>query len=124
MLTTLGKELRKLRIDVGVTLVQMAEAMEISATMLSAVETGKKKVPVDFIARIVTAYPQWEGKKDELQSLANLSNGEVIVPLASASADDAALVTELAQRFAELTEDDKARLRSLLRQMPRPQIAT
>lgn len=117
MLTAMGKELRKLRIDLGVTLVQMAEAVGVSATMLSAVETGKKKVPGDFVERIVAAYPALQVKREALLSLANLSNGEVVVSLASASADDAALATELAQRFGELSEEDKALLRRLLKQM-------
>ncbi len=117
MLTAMGKELRKLRIDLGVTLVQMAEVMGVSATMLSAVETGKKKVPGDFVDRIVVAYPALQEKREALLSLANLSNGEVVVSLASASAEDAELATELAQRFGELSDEDKALLRRLLRQM-------
>lgn len=117
MLSALGKELRKLRIDLGITLVQMADEMKVSATMLSAVETSKKKVPADFVARIVAAYPALAAHQANLETLANLSNGEVTLPLLAASAEDAALATELAQRFATLSAEDKALLRRLLKQM-------
>ncbi|MFV5215108.1 helix-turn-helix domain-containing protein [Azonexus caeni] len=116
MLTELGKVLRKLRIDLGETLVQMAEQLDMSATMLSAIETGKKKVPAGFINRLTMVYPKLTGQRASLESLANLANGEAKVSLDDASTEDAELVTELARRFADLSNEEKMQLRQLLRQ--------
>jgi transcriptional regulator with XRE-family HTH domain len=44
MLTPFGKKVRKLRIDVGVTLKSMADAMGVTSSYLSAIETGKRAV--------------------------------------------------------------------------------
>ena len=45
MLTGFGKELRKLRIMAGELIRDMADKLEVTASYLSAVETGKRQVP-------------------------------------------------------------------------------
>ena len=45
MITPIGKFLRKLRIDTGEILKDMAEKLHVSPSFLSAVENGKKKMP-------------------------------------------------------------------------------
>ena len=44
MLTSLGRFLRKLRIDRGEILKNMAEKLEVTSSFLSAVENGKKRM--------------------------------------------------------------------------------
>ena len=44
MLTSIGKFLRKLRIDHGEILKDMADKLDVSVAFLSAVENGKKKI--------------------------------------------------------------------------------
>ena len=44
MITPIGKFLRKLRIDTGEILKDMAEKLHVSPSFLSAVENGKKKI--------------------------------------------------------------------------------
>ena len=56
MLTVLGKFLRKLRIDRGELLKDMAEKLDVSVSFLSAVENGKKKMPSDWNAKICYLY--------------------------------------------------------------------
>lgn len=115
MLTALGKELRKLRIDRGVNMLQMATALGMSSAMLSAVETGRKKTPGDFIDRLVRGYPELEAEMERYVALVNLANREVRVSLEEASESDAELVTELARRFSDLTDNQKEGLRNLLK---------
>lgn len=64
MLTEFGKTLRTMRIAHGnKTLGDLGELLGVSATFISAVETGKKSVPPSFITQL----------KNEL----NLDNSEV-----------------------------------------------
>ena len=49
MLTSIGRFLRKLRIENGEILKDMAEALGVSSAFLSAVENGKKKMPESWI---------------------------------------------------------------------------
>jgi len=52
MLTEFGKKVRKARIDAGVTMMQMADALGTTPSFLSAMETGRKKVPAEWVAKI------------------------------------------------------------------------
>ena len=49
MLTSIGKFFRKLRIDEGEILKDMAEKLGVSVSFLSAVENGKKRMPFHLI---------------------------------------------------------------------------
>lgn len=115
MLTALGKDLRKLRIDRGMNMMQMAADLAMSTAMLSAIETGRKRVPGDFLDRLERAYPDLHTKRSEIEALINLANKEVRVALEDATEDDALLVTELARRFSGLTVQQKDGLRNLLK---------
>lgn len=56
MLTNLGKELRKLRIDREERLLDMAERLEKSVSYISAVEIGKKSPANNFEELVIKAY--------------------------------------------------------------------
>lgn len=52
MLTEFGKKVRKARIDAGVTMMQMADDLKTTPSFLSAMETGRKKVPAEWVTKI------------------------------------------------------------------------
>lgn len=52
MLTPFAIEIRKLRLDRGLKLVEMADRLGFSAAYLSAVETGRKPIPADLVDKI------------------------------------------------------------------------
>ncbi len=56
ILTNLGKQTKKLRIDNEELLMDMANKLGISASYLSSIETGKRKAPKDFIEKIENIY--------------------------------------------------------------------
>lgn len=53
MLTELGKFLRKVRIDRGLLLKDMAQGLKISPSLLSSVETGKKECSSELANNLV-----------------------------------------------------------------------
>lgn len=79
MLTEFGKTLRKLRIDKGLLLKDMAGALSISPAYLSAVETGKKAIPEDFVGRIAKLFDLTKESPVyiELEDSVSISKGEV-----------------------------------------------
>lgn len=83
MLTPFGKFLRKLRIDHGELLKDMAEKLKVTASYLSAVEVGKKAVPDAWIGVLSSMYKSVA--EDELRRLAEMSKPEfrVVVPRGS-----------------------------------------
>lgn len=95
MLTTLGKELRKIRLDLGLTLYDMAQEANVSSAMLSSIETGKKAAPDALIANLARAYEPVRMRQTELQRFADLTKKEVRLSL-----DKRESATELAVAFA------------------------
>jgi transcriptional regulator with XRE-family HTH domain len=64
--TPFGKFLKIFRIKRNEFLKDMAQKLGVSAAFLSAVETGKKKIPEDWIEKIVNLYKLGGSEKDEL----------------------------------------------------------
>lgn len=56
MITALGKELRRMRIDSGELLKDMADKLKITPSYLSSIENGKRKPTRDFIDKVVIMY--------------------------------------------------------------------
>lgn len=78
-LTKYGAEVRQLRKNVELTLSGMAKDLEVSAAFLSAMETGRSKIPEDWVKRIAE-YFQLKGQKitiNRLKSLADEANGSI-----------------------------------------------
>lgn len=113
MVTKLGKELRKLRIDRGLRLYDMAKVIDISTAMLSAVETGRKAAPDGLIDRLASHYPEVMARRDALQQLADLTKKEVRMTL-----DERENATELAvafaRNFSQLTDQQIGQMKLLL----------
>ena len=61
MITSVGKYLRKLRIDNGEILRDMADVLNVSSAFLSAVENGKKKMPTLWLPKLQKNYNLTDG---------------------------------------------------------------
>jgi len=113
MITQLGKELKKLRIDLGITLADMATQLGKSSSFLSAVETGRKRIPDDFLDLLSKHYEPIRAKKDEFQVLINHARKEVPLP-EDASLSDAMLATALTRKFKSLSPKEISELMEFL----------
>lgn len=114
MLTPFGKELRKLRIDRELRLGQMAKMLDVSAAFLSAVETGRKKVPQDMIKDIAKKLKLAGAEMARLEAAATDSPVSVRIPLAQADSRSRDLAVGFARRFPTLTEQEKESLHLVL----------
>ncbi|TDY98196.1 UNVERIFIED_ORG: helix-turn-helix protein [Herbaspirillum seropedicae] len=113
-MTQLGKELKKLRIDLGMTLMEMARKLDFSAAFLSAVESGRKRAPEDFLQRLSDNFEAVSNRRQQYETLINQARKEVVVPLdGNASFEDAELATMLARRFNTMSHEEKEGLRIL-----------
>ena len=77
MLTEFGKRVRKARIDASVTMMEMATELETTPSFLSAIETGRKKVPSEWVARIESYFDRHGIDVDDLGVAAAVSNNSV-----------------------------------------------
>lgn len=76
-LTEFGKAVRKARIDANVTLGSMADTLEVTAAFLSALETGRKKIPADMVGKIAKFFKSKGIVIPQLDTLASVANKSV-----------------------------------------------
>jgi transcriptional regulator with XRE-family HTH domain len=78
-LTVFGKAVRSARIQTDSTLQQMAEALGTSPAFLSAIETGRKKIPVQWVEKIDAFFTDKGTHVPNLNDLATVANGQVAI---------------------------------------------
>lgn len=103
MLTEYGKAVRKLRIDLAMTLRNMAAELGLTPAYLSGVETGRKPVGDRLVQSVVELFRRKGVDADHLVDAAALSREEVRLRLQQAREDQQHLAVALARRFSELS---------------------
>lgn len=114
MITSVGKFLRKLRIDKCEILRTMAETLGVSSAFLSAVENGKKKLPDAWLPKLQASYNLSDEQMEELKQAVIESGDTVELDIRNASADNRRLAVSFARRFDRLDEETSKKLFSIL----------
>ena len=111
-MTPLGARIRVLRSVRGLTLAQMAAALQISTAYLSALEHGKRGVPTSGFLELVTAFfgLDWD-KAEELKRLAEISRPKVVLDTSVLSPKATEFANLLGKRIRHL---DDSRLDALI----------
>ena len=118
-MTPFGARLRALRADRGITLKQLAEALQVSAAYLSALEHGKRGSPSAGLVHQVNEFFGliWD-EADDLSRLARLSNPRITVNTAGLTPEQTALANRLAQMIERLSPETVAALHAVLDTAP------
>jgi len=114
MLTSLGRFLRKLRIDRGEILKDMAGKLNVTVSFLSAVENGKKKMPSSWIGEICRLYNFDQNKRDEFTSAIAETEKAVEMNLLNATIGKRELAVSFARRFSEIDDSQVEAIRKIL----------
>ncbi len=111
-MTPFGAKLRELRADRGITLANMAEAINVSSAYLSALEHGKRGRPSWHLVQSIIAYLNiiWD-EAEELVKLSRLSHPRITIDTGGLDPE----ATELANRLSKsISKLDKATVNDLL----------
>lgn len=114
MITKFGKQLRKLRIDKTVTLRSMAEAIGISPSYLSSIETGKRNITDDFFKAVVNYFDLNGDDVATLRTCADLSQNEITLLLEEANDAQRNSAVFFARRLNELSDEDLQNINNIL----------
>ena len=114
MLTPLGKALRKLRIDRGWLLKDMADGIPVAPSFLSAIETGRKSMPDDFVERIAKWAKLDKASRKALEDAAAISRREFKVGVTRDMSETELETAALLARFDQLPEEDREQIRKIL----------
>ncbi len=120
-MTPFGARLRTLRAARGVTLKQLASALQVSAAYVSALEHGQRGAPSTGLVHQVNEFFGliWDDAED-LARLARLSHPRVTVNTAGLTPEQTALANRLAQTIHHLPPETVAGLHALLDQARDP----
>jgi transcriptional regulator with XRE-family HTH domain len=110
-MTPLGRKLRQMRRERGLTLKAMAEAVNVSSAYLSALEHGRRGRPTwALLQRIITYFNVIWDEAEELQKLAELSDPRITIDTAGLAPEATELANRLARDIAALGSEDLAAL--------------
>jgi transcriptional regulator with XRE-family HTH domain len=115
MLSPLGKALRKLRIDRGWLLKDMARGIGVATSFLSGVETGRKAVPPGFVEKIAVWAALEQHELHHLREMAVRSQREFRITVRSDFSDSDRETAALLARFGELPREKRDNLHMLLK---------
>jgi transcriptional regulator with XRE-family HTH domain len=102
MVTEFGKFLRKLRIDCGEIIQDMAGKLGVTASYLSAVETGKRNIPGSWVEEISDSYSLSQESRDDLAAAAARSASSVEVEFGNATPEKRDVAILFARRFESM----------------------
>lgn len=112
--TSLGKKLRKIRIDHDEITLDMAKKLEISVSYLSAIENGKRAIPTNFLEKICEKYGLDNTMRNELEKDIIKHSGEVIVNVKNLSDTQQELSILYARKVNELSDEQITKIRGFL----------
>lgn len=104
MLTSIGRFLRKLRIDQGEILKDMAEKLGVTVSFLSAVENGKKKMPSVWNKKICDLYNLSAGQRDAFTAAIADTEDSIEMNLYEATVGRRELAVSFARKFSEIDD--------------------
>ena len=112
-MTPLGAKLRQLREQRGVSLKDMAKALNVSSAYLSALEHGHRGRPTFTLLQRMIAYFNviWD-EAEELQRLAELSDPKITIDTGGMSPEATELANRLAADIGRLGAEDLAFLKT------------
>ena len=113
--TPLGAKLRSLREARGISLKEMAAALNVSSAYLSALEHGKRGRPTGFLLHRMIAFFNviWD-EAEELQRLAEMSDPKVTIDTGGLAPEATELTNRLAADIGKLDPEDLRFLRDEL----------
>lgn len=116
MATEFGKYCRKLRVDSDELLKNMADKLQVTSAYLSAVENGKRKIPVEWEEKIAERYSLDEQERQNLKIAIDHSLDEISINLAqinNANVRDTAIA--FARKFDSLSDDEIKKIQKILK---------
>lgn len=114
MVNSFGKFCRKLRIDEGQLLADMARELGVSSAFLSKVENGGKKPPKDWRDKIIRLYKLDERRIEELDNCLFEAANSKSIDISEYSNENREMLLSFARKLDSMDVKKKEQLRKLL----------
>ena len=103
MLTPFGIALRKIRLDRSLRLLDLAKELNLTSSFVSAIETGVKPIPKDYVILIVNSLHLSPEEESELQKAADRTKTNISVD--NLNANNRELVAAFARQIDNIEPD-------------------
>ena len=113
--TSFGEFVRILRIKHHEVMGDMAKVLDVKTPFLSAVETGKKNVPTDWIDKLVEHYSLSEFEKRELENAIEESRTQYKIMAQNASVNQRRVAMQFARSFDDIDDETALKIMKLLK---------
>lgn len=114
MLTSIGKFLKKLRVDRGEIMKDMAEKLDVTVSFLSAVENGKKRMPATWNGKICSMYDLTEDQRQAFTTAIAETEDAIEMNLVCANMGKRELAVSFARRFDNINDEQVEEIRKIL----------
>ena len=114
MVTQFGKILRFYRLDHGYILKDMADALEVPSSYLSAMEMGRKAVSKEFLNKLISTYPFTEAEIEQLKQAAEMSASSVRLSTENLNTEKRELLFNFARQFDSIDDETVKKIKALL----------
>ena len=114
MISKFGKCIRNIRENENDSLRQMAIKLGVSAAFLSAMEVGRKPIPIEYAEKIKKIYNLSEKQKIELEDSIYETNERVPIELASMNEAQKDISLMFARKIKSADEELLRKLREAL----------
>ena len=114
MITEIGRFLRKLRIDEGEILLNMAEKLEVTVSFLSAVENGKKRMPSSWNTKICNLYNLSNEQMEEFTKAIAHTEETIEMNLSNSGLKNKELAVSFARKFPDLNDEHTEQIKKIL----------
>lgn len=115
MITSLGRFLRKLRIDQGEILKDMADKLGVSVSFLSAVENGKKRMPSTWNTKLCKLYQMTPEQKQTFTTAIAETEESLEMDFYGVAAGKRELAVSFARKFSDFDEGQMEAIKKILR---------
>ena len=116
--TEFGQRVRMHRMKAGVRAKDMAEALGVSVSYLSAMETGAKTLTDRFVQRVVDYFKSLNmDVEDDLVSAADRTRSRVVLDYDDVQGEPREVIAVFARRFSSSSSQEKEKHIQLLKEL-------
>ena len=114
MITEFGKTLRFYRLEHGILLKDMAMALDVPSSYLSAIEMGHKSVTKDIVEKILNKYTFTQEEKKQLEKSVEESVLSIKIDLRDINSKKRTAALSFARKFVNLDSNQVDKILSFL----------
>jgi transcriptional regulator with XRE-family HTH domain len=114
MITKLGIQLRKIRLDCGEILKNMSDKLDMSSAYLSSIENGHRVTPKDMLYKILDKYNLDTDTVENLTKAFEVSKYETALNIKNKETEEQVLAYSFAREFDTFAESEDEKIQKII----------